>query len=841
MDSRTQVILLRSASRNFPVDLEPELSGAGYAVTSVETFQQFIGAPARHLPALVLIEIGSLEELHRAVLVVDWAEHVQPFAPARFMLLLASKNFQVGEHKHKLANAEIVALPQPTRNLLFKMELQSRLLAKPFGARANTDGFTAKLEEVAGQGNKRVLAVRGRGPESGSWKEHGSAPSGKVRWRWISMPQAAPTAGAAFTWQVESESAPRFDASARAWYIEGEDASITCQHGGETIYAAAAGTAAPKPAGAKSGGGAPVSTAAASVPNDAGTETGRKSAVRAPAEPKEAPQKIPASKPVPGTEEGKTSPVPAARAAPETPETNVESRNRTGAGHANSVPQGVREGTTPESAPWNTNSQSPLAAPVAAPAKPAGSVPPARAKNGKSALERAEEALAEHEPRASDPEREAPAKTAPSWNVREGTSGASVPAAAGGTASGPGKETLAPFNVPKPAAAGAPVSAAREGTPGAVEEKKSAERKQGEAKPAPTASAAGTSRDVPPPGEKAPPSSSPAGELLQDGGTRPVREPLPSLGDAVPSVSAEPPRGTLEAPAPAWSNRVGSEGQPMAPSNLTVPSRGADAPRESGAPAEASPITAVPAKERDPVEAPAGPAITSRAEAPPTDASRPRGFEQPLLGEKSGTPGAGAPISIPSAGSAGAAKAEKETRVQGTGASAEEEDSRRYLKQRHFELMTLTQLGDRESSWHPVGRYRIYLAAQHRYYGLKHLQEALPLWIYDGELAPEFLDAQAAWKFYDRLPVAVASLESVPQEVMEYLYRLCGLEMPHERMAKQGMKAGPGVVVVNTSTETRARPPGSTDPYQPEAVKPAVPKGALASLVQAIKKLFGGQ
>jgi len=109
-----------------------------------------------------------------------------------------------------------------------------------------------------------------------------------------------------------------------------------------------------------------------------------------------------------------------------------------------------------------------------------------------------------------------------------------------------------------------------------------------------------------------------------------------------------------------------------------------------------------------------------------------------------------------------------------------EGDSRRFLLDRLFHLMTLKELNDKQSSWHPVGRFRIYLSAQHRYYGLPQPAEALPIWIYEGELAPEFLDEKESWKFYDRLPVSANDLESLPLEILEFIYGVAGKPVPED-------------------------------------------------------------
>lgn len=105
------------------------------------------------------------------------------------------------------------------------------------------------------------------------------------------------------------------------------------------------------------------------------------------------------------------------------------------------------------------------------------------------------------------------------------------------------------------------------------------------------------------------------------------------------------------------------------------------------------------------------------------------------------------------------------TRIPGT--SSSEEDSG-FLLTRYQIIMTFQELNDNQSSWHPVDQYRIYLSAKHRYYGVKDVAEIFPLWIYEGELAPEFLETKKSWRFYDRAPQPYYSLEALPMPVFEF-------------------------------------------------------------------------
>gem|GEM_PF-7104479 len=164
----------------------------------------------------------------------------------------------------------------------------------------------------------------------------------------------------------------------------------------------------------------------------------------------------------------------------------------------------------------------------------------------------------------------------------------------------------------------------------------------------------------------------------------------------------------------------------------------------------------------------------------------------------------------------------------------EEDPSRRFLQNRLFMLMTLAELGDKQSSWHPVGTYRIYLSAQHRYYGLPHPAEVLPLWIYEGELAPEFIDEKKCWKFYDRLPASVYSLDSLPLEVLDYIYKMAGLPLPEKFRLESVPTGGSNDVPLSQETNKTSK---SQVHDQPETTKET---SAWDKLVSFIRGIFGG-
>ncbi|RYZ98721.1 MAG: hypothetical protein EOP11_20295 [Proteobacteria bacterium] len=119
--------------------------------------------------------------------------------------------------------------------------------------------------------------------------------------------------------------------------------------------------------------------------------------------------------------------------------------------------------------------------------------------------------------------------------------------------------------------------------------------------------------------------------------------------------------------------------------------------------------------------------------------------------------------------------------------------------------------------------------ARHRYYGFRHETELFPLWVYEGELAPEFLERESAWRFYDRKPMPYFNRAELPKGLAEELFRL----MPS---AEGAAKAAPALVPENLGAGTAPSGGGSA-----VAALPARPPsaGIFGSILAVIKRLIG--
>ncbi|MGZ3670307.1 MAG: hypothetical protein ACXWR4_10405 [Bdellovibrionota bacterium] len=809
METGARVLILRSTSRNFPLDLEPELVTAGYTVVSLANLHAYVASPMRQVPQLLVLEIGSLADLDRALVVVDWNEHVQPLAPARYILLMASKNLSLGDRAAKLGGAEISVLPQPTRNLLFKLELQTRLLRSAPARSAHKEGFSAHIEEVHGPGRKRVMIIKGPGAKEGAWQNHGGTPTGKVRWRWVKPQGAKPSAGDAFTWQVETGAAPRFSAEVAAWVVEEAGASLVCQHQGETLYASP--VLAPETSLGPEGrtekfvsspaAGSPPSQTAATV--GAGTSVDSAGPVKSAASQ--------AAKPLEKLAREKSAPAEASKTAAETiPESRPD-------GKAVSPAPGARAPTAEVAA---EESSEPEEA-----AKEASSAGPA--ERARAALAAASAAMKEknRDPKEAGPgpapgkgAKESPrAESAPRPERPESHAKQSPTVHAEATEAAPSSSSAAPLGKPEKAAAAAREAAesktasAKERIAALMEETRESREKTADVSDAAPLAAPRKKEALPSLGEPVPMPSTAPGDAAPPAvaAERQTHFSQPAAGPGTPG------RNWISGPAqmdPGNWHPTSGEAAPV-PSAMETAGGNAESGRIIPAVKVAPPVPIeegsgnLPPGANDAAQAEKG-RIEISGNTPPPAATRENPFEaiKPVV-------------------------AEADQRAH-SHPLPEDQDARRFLKTRHYHLMTLAQLDDHDSSWHPAGRYRVYLSAQHRYYGLKDPQKVLPLWIYDGELAPEFIDEQKSWKFYDCLPIKVTSLDSLPLEALENIYRMCGLPPPSE---KEQAKSGKSVVMIESAAGAQART--KVDPYVPETAAPRT--GAWGRIKKAIKGLVG--
>ncbi len=738
MENKGSILILRSSSRNFPLDLESELKKAGYSVASLGDFDEFIACPDRYLPFLAMMEIGSTEDIDRAVNLFEWNELMQPLAAVRYMLLMASAKISLGAHAQRLASAKVVVLPQAIRGLLFKFELQMQLVrgsqrssftrGEGFSAREEEVPLEAREEEEAGS-RKRILVMRGQTEKDGKWQGVGNSPTGKIRWRWVRRPgKEGSAASAPYTWFADSWKEPQFDPNLQAWPLIGEDDDLVCVYEGKELYSARRTIESLKKKSVMAlkqeknlrsaeAGIAPMAGNAARVEEKFAGQL-KKSSHSA------AEEKIPEIIRGPvlsGASPEKREPEVLVGKSEESQAAIIEEISILGrlqkpvaAGNKKTA---LRETNPP--AAWNQ---------IDPRINPEESGP---LREEEIRPETGVAPLAEDHPLvAKEPDEKMPVQTQMErgaiFSNSEGYSEEHnrLPAAPKG----------ALYESPAIAEKTAPKTVSRKQSSGALLVEAFAALQKAQQETAKKNQLAGCAENIPTP------VAAPVVELAGAQGG----------GDAARTAR----QFVLEGESAALS-------QPLLAAEVSGTASGSFA----AFPAEGSPEPAprVPAQTR-PDAASVEPAVSHSALLPESNAPEPGAVSPKAAKKKAAEQLSSAESFQPAA----AAMIELNSPPQ-------KGNDRHALASRFFLLMTLKELNDQESSWHPTGRYRIYLSAHHRYFGLKDPSDVLALWIYDGELAPEFIDESQSWKFYDRLPVIVTVLDALPEEVLEYLKVLCGL------------------------------------------------------------------
>ncbi len=73
------------------------------------------------------------------------------------------------------------------------------------------------------------------------------------------------------------------------------------------------------------------------------------------------------------------------------------------------------------------------------------------------------------------------------------------------------------------------------------------------------------------------------------------------------------------------------------------------------------------------------------------------------------------------------------------------------------------------AAWEHSENYFICVGPEIKYRGFKEIAELLPIWIFNGEDKPEFLDKDKRWRFYEKEATKVESLADLPLEVSDFL------------------------------------------------------------------------
>jgi hypothetical protein len=737
------LLLLNSLSPHFSANFDSAIRQAGHNLERVESLDAFLASPLRTKPFLALFEIGGAEDIERALIAFDWIESVQPLAPVRVILILASKNIDLGERRRRFGNAELTILPMPAKNFLFKLELQQRLVkSDPI---KNPEGFAAHFEEEKEKG-KRVLVLKGPSPAQGHWQSHGFSPKGTVRWRWVGQETKKPhDAGKVeLAWEAESKAAPIYDEKKNSWVMNEEDADILCLRKGQEFYSA------------KKNAVTKAATATA--------EETEKSLLAKEVEAKKA----------------------------------VEIAKSLGIGRVDE--SGVQVAREKQAAAREkANSELQKAKVVVA--------------TNKSTEDAAPFSALKHQRELGTPGGQEKNSTTAGWNTHQG--GQNIGAPNTGTSNSseniPKTENLDSKENTKITSTAPVMSAdaqARERNLLAAKEKLKLEQ-----------AAAKEMEERKISGKSAPAHRNNSEAVGSFSGKTPELDSIVSA--SLEAVSREAPKSSL-----SETNRISGDAQNRLGGTIgksfvfaeeinseekseknKAPSKPKKQTKEEeegeAAAAKAKKIIIeqeeLPPKAALPREENAAPATKTKAPLQSTlseelkklarairPTSEENSTEQKNSNENSASPANDDTTRIEShwqeknepVWSVRDGQKDLSQEERHFGAPKKSDDIRAgdaLLASRHFVILSLSELRDQNSSWHPVENYRIYLSANHRYYGVKHPGEIFPLWVYNGELAPEFLEGGRGWKFYDRGPELFYSLDSLPTTVANYVRKMAGL------------------------------------------------------------------
>ncbi len=725
------ILILASSSLHFPLDTQSIFPTTEYTCYPLNSLNDFISSPHRSKPFLGILEIGTIEDVDRALLAYEWAETVQPLAPARFLLLIASKNISLGEKAARFRGVEIAQLPLPARNLLFKVDLQLKLL----------DGLTPKNPSgfVSNEPDKsRVMTVRGPGPQEGKWDKNPDAPQGKIRWRWVSATKNADPVNMGLTWNLESKEEPEFDKEKKVWVVKDPEADLVCERKGEEIFSTRREKEKSK-------------TKAVIKTEEEGVEQKKSASSSAIVNPssesiyfsgdreKTGPQNLGSashekektknSTIFPGDEQNQR-PLLSSSSVKEKP--LEEERKASSSIPAQTLEKKSLSAQQSQEDLENTRKKTPLA-------------PKKRESAEVSSIHRSPEDLAAA--------KISPASSTPITKEKNESAGSSPSIHKDASASYPGSAEPSAHAGLKLSSGQEEKQETKKGAPSSTQEAKNFAK---EDKPADTASEEANelaklkNKYLVKKEQRTSETEGPATALL----SAKQREKNSVELKEKKSLTTEPkPENTPTAVEPEERRSRDNEQKKVLEKKET-------SLKEPGERPEQEPLPSLfhEKEQRAKQEKESLPSIetlekTSIAATPKTEEELERIRSESRLEQE-------------------------QKNIQRAQTNLAEESSL-YLKMRLHFTRTLEELNDKNSSWHPIEGYRIYLSAQHRYYGVQSENDFFPLWVYEGELAPEFLDQQKAWKFYDRLPIAHQGFETLPPVVLDYVFKQVGKDLPN--------------------------------------------------------------
>jgi hypothetical protein len=748
------ILVLSSSNRNFPLDVQEAINSGGQNAIRFPALADFFSSPLRKKPYLAILEIGCPEDINRSILAFEWS--LAEETPSRFLLLLSSKYLQLNEKALRFGGAEITTLPLPKKNLLFKVELQLKLLLsdKPKPPTKSQIAFQVEVELPASE-KQRILKIKGPSPQEGKWnQEIKPSPSGKIRWRWVRSEISEKKEIENFlpTWTLTSDSAPIYLQEEKAWMVEDASADLVGTFEEEEVYSSKKA----KEEWAKS----EQQSTKEKTPTEDINKTNKQ-------DPKnfsssEVPKKSQIEDALAATQEAK----------------NAEIQK-------------------------TSNTHSPREQSI----KPTPAKENAAEQNSKEIVGKSQEPLSQ----------EKISKTSSPLEAKEDPKTPKI--------SEPNQEKLTPnpqwqskiaIEKEKPTTPGEDhrdrnIQTQQEiSLQGITEEIQKTEKHNKD-------EIQSTLRDHRKlefinEEEAVPKSSETVNEdaVLKSKKIDFEMNERKSREVVAEQESIESRRKKLDL---FWEE---DEQKPKKEVGFEEENKDVQKSEENLIPQEVStkPKTLEEEKTEKKNEEPSND-ITSEENISDSYQSVAKSYfkekevSKKIIVERNTKEDEGK-IEVEIRGDFSKLELEKriapspeklESKVTFAAdpkSGAKESD---FLKYRHFEILTLAQLNDQNSTWHPVDQFRIYYSAKHRYYGIKDLTEIFPLWIYTGELAPEFIEEEKAWKFYDRSPQRFLANDPLPVPVARFLQQMAGItdqEMEAFRTGKKNL----GTVTAPPSSTT---------------------------------------
>ncbi len=738
-EAKKLISILSSQSVKFPSGSEKAfLSATEFEATRFASLEMILNSPSLEKPGVVILEVadeGDIAQAHGFLKAYEGA-----IAHSRLKAIVLT-NIRHEDIRGKFKNfnvADFLLFPMPDRTFLFKVDLQFKII----GNQLETDDLKQDpnfdLHSAQKKRNGRfALKVIGPSPTRGAWQMVNQSPTGAVRWRWVKKPTPSPEEqerdAKKGEWTYEGDKEPEWKSEEKLWEMEANDPLLEKQAQGKKLFSSRekgwTGAHVPK-ALHESQTKSPLSSDAGSL----GGILDRTTLSDEPLSPgaKNQPSPLSAQKEVarsPKNTNGETTESPPSAATASTPKKENPFRPE-----AISTPDPIlpsRSEPLPKTAPPN---DSPTGDSV--PVSPSSETDAKNQKNVGATDRPAEPALNNRVGPRYDP---IPVPSRP----REAHADSN---------SSPSDDK----NEKQPSAAPHKNRTEEAATPSGADF--SDQRKNEECVSVPDGEGALYNlKDRP---ESA--------SLKQKLASAPVdfdTKKTTKAGDATtPETKNEesPPLGTTSeettsAPLP------GSQSQPEEKNVKNGGAPSEEIARSKKSSEQEDSIAWTMAKKRRPNQGADDEDLPRSSDPDPasnaTHQISPDSNKSRELRERQSPP-------THSRG--------EEIRVRAPLESGPVQDKNLYkvVQERIHFFKTLEELRDDSSSWERVEAYRVYIPASKKYYGVKSIHELLPIWIYVGEQAPEFIEERKSWLFWDRIPVEYRSIEEIPPPVLNYFLDL---------------------------------------------------------------------